>query len=152
MAGAVREGSPMSIISPDLFAAERRFEVRALNVLNFFVLSVGTVALLNFDWWLLGICLVSIFLNGVIGQGLLKNRRKTLAQLIQGSEAETSDAPNLYSDRFLARNSANFTLLTAFTVAAMAFVLGQSWWIVAGATVFGFFIGSILVGYSRVRS
>jgi hypothetical protein len=135
----------------DLFAAERRFEVRALYVLQFFVFSVGAAAILNFDWWLLGICLVSAFLNGVIGQGLVKNKHMTFAQLSQGSKGETSDAPNLYSDRFLARSSANFTFLSALTVGAMAFVLGQCWWIVAGAAVVGFFIACILVGYSRVR-
>lgn len=138
-------------MSNDLFAAERRFEVRTLYVFQVFLAAVAIVAIMNFDWWLLGICIISFFLNGLIGSSLAKNKRKSMAELAQGSAGESSDAPDLYTHASLSRSSTNFSLLVAITLAAMALVLNQSWIIVGAAVVAGLILGTILCAISRVR-
>jgi hypothetical protein len=138
-------------MTENLFAAERRFEVRALYVFAAFLMVTALVAVLNFDWWLLSVCIISSFLTGLIGQNLRKNRHKTLAQLQASSTGEPSDAPNLFSHPSLASSGASFTVLVCVSIGSMAFVLGQSWITILGATVGGFFIASILQAISRVK-
>jgi hypothetical protein len=71
-----------------LFALERRFEKCVLYPILIVALGVAIVALANGSWWFFGISVLVLFVNGLVGQGLQKNRTKSLSQLAAGSADE----------------------------------------------------------------
>ncbi len=136
---------------PPLFALERRFERRVLAAFLVFLMALAITAIINRDWWLLGISIVAMFLNGVIGQGLHKNRGKSSSKLAAGSAGEsetitaTPDSVDFQIDfQIVARTATKFMFLVSITVAVVAYHLDQSWWVIIGAGIVGWAVSAIL--------
>jgi hypothetical protein len=127
-------------MSQALFALERRFERRALYVLQYALIGALIFGIWNLDWWLVGICLLGFFLNGLIGKGLQKNAHKSFSQLAAGSRAETEivlDEPSFEDFRRLSRSTTKFSYLVVLITAAIAWHFGMPWWAVIGFATTG---------------
>jgi fatty acid desaturase len=135
-------------MSQALFALERRFELRALYAFSACLLGAAIVAIVYSDWGLMGICVVAMFLNGLIGQGLHKNRHKSFSRLAAGGAGEQEavrEEPDFEDDYKIARSATKFMFLLALTGAVIAYHFGQPWWIIIGAAVVAGVVSIILI-------
>ncbi len=126
-------------MSQALFALERRFELRALYMFQAIMTGLTLVALFRFDWKLLGVCILALLLNGVIGRGLHKNREKTFKQLAAGSgdEAEVVDEkPTLQEYKMVGWSAKKFITLAAATAASVMYLLDQSGYVSGMAALY----------------
>jgi hypothetical protein len=120
-------------MSEALFAAERRFELRALYGFNGCIMGVAIFALIHRDWLLLAICVAAFFVNGLIGSSLRKNKHKSFSQLAAGSIGEpevANEAPGIMDRRILTRATIEFMLLAVLTGGAIAFHFAQPWGVI----------------------
>jgi hypothetical protein len=130
-----------------LFALERRFELRVLRIFMVGLSAILIVAIVQRDWWLLGICLVALFFNGLIGGRLHKNRHKSFWQLAAGSSVEQdtlSEEPENEDFYMIARSAIKFQGLVAVTAALIAYHFNQRWWIVVTAALVSWLASVIL--------
>jgi hypothetical protein len=120
-----------------LFAIERLFELCALYPFSFGVMTIGAIAIFHSDWGAAGICGVALFLNGVTGARLYKNRRKSPSQLAAGSAGEpyVSEQWDPRDDAKIGRSGIGFFLLVAATAGALAFHHGKPWWFIVGTII-----------------
>jgi hypothetical protein len=135
-------------VSQALFALERRFELHVLYVFQAMLLAVAVYAIVIRDWWLVGTCVVAFFLNGLIGQGLQKNRRKSFAQLSGGSAGEPQTPADLPGDAelfLLMRTVIKFRRLAVLTAAVVTYQMGQRWWVIVGAAVAAWAVSMLLM-------
>jgi len=121
-----------------LFAKERLFELCFLYPFGFDAMIIAGIAIFHSDWGAAGICGVALFLNGVIGARLHKNRRKPMAQLAAGSAGEpyASNEWDPADDQKIGRSLSGFFLLVAATAGALAYHLGKPGWFIVG-TIMG---------------
>jgi hypothetical protein len=135
-------------MSQALFALERRFEKRALHVFNFALSGVVIAAIVYRDWWLVGICVVALFLNGVIGQGLYKNKQKSCNELAAGSVGESEMATGNVdrADSYMvARSVMKFMFLVVLTGVVTAYHFDQPWWVILVAAMAAWVVSAILM-------
>jgi hypothetical protein len=135
-------------MSQALFALERRFEKRALYVFSIALSGVGIAAIVYRDWWLVGICVVALFLNGVIGQGLYKNKQKSFNQLAAGSvgESETVTGDVDRADSYMvARSVIKFNFLVVLTGVVITYHFDQPWWVILVAAIAAWVGSAILM-------
>jgi hypothetical protein len=136
-------------VTRSLFALERRFEVGVLYIFQVLLLATVIFAVVQRDWWLVGICVVAFFFNGSIGQGLQKNRRKSFTQLSAGSSGEpvtVDDVPANDELFLLARSAIKFRWLAVLTAAAITYHFGQRWWVIISAMVAAWAFATLLTG------
>jgi hypothetical protein len=132
------------MLSP-LFAAERGFEIRALYPFSACLIGVLIPAVAHADWWLAGIALVAMLLNGAIGAGLEKNKAKRFQGDATGLESyEPTSCGNLSSSelRVLSHTGFKFTALVAAVVALITYSLKQSWWLMLVIPAAAYFVSS----------
>lgn len=140
--------TPKLKMSQTLFALERRFELRALYVFSVGLFGIIIAAIMHSDWWLIGICIAALFLNGLIGQGLQKNRRKSFSQLSAGSAGESqepSEEPTSDDFYMVARSATKFMLLVVIAAGVIAYHFDQPWWFIIGAAVAAWAISGLLM-------
>ncbi|MGC1861056.1 MAG: hypothetical protein WA733_08010 [Methylocystis sp.] len=139
-----------------LFAKERLFELCFLYPFSFDAMTIAGIAIFHSDWGAAGICGVALFLNGVIGARLYKNRRKSMAQLAAGSAGEpyASNEWDPADDQKIGRSLSGFFLLVAATAGALALHHGKPWWFIVG-TIIGswvfFLLSAGLLGFLLLR-
>jgi hypothetical protein len=130
-----------------LFSLERRFELRALYVVITVLVGMAIFAMVYSDWSLLGILLAAIFVNGLIGQGLQKNRTKSLSQLAAGSAYESHDVtsePSTADFHMIARSAVKFMLLLTITTTVVTYHFGMEWWVIIAAAIGGWALSIVL--------
>ena len=130
------------MLSP-LFAAERRFELRALYPFAACLIAIAVSAVLRADWWGAGFALWAMLLNGKIGISLEKNRTKSFRQYATelGTPEQTSTNDLTASDiRTLSRNGFEFATLVAAVAVLICYRLKQSWWFTLVIAAAGYFI------------
>jgi fatty acid desaturase len=135
-------------MSKALFALERRLEVRGLYVFFVCLLGLAAFGVLHGDWWLLAICFVASSLNGMIGQGLQKNRQKSFKQLAARSdlgEAQTADKPGSIDFHIVARSATRFMALIALVGAVVAYHFDEPLWRVIATGVIAWLVAALLI-------
>ena len=139
-------------MSNTLLSLERRFEVRALYSFHATLVGISVVAILHRDWWLLGICVTSFFLNGLIGQGLHKNKNRSFSQLAGWLSEELKvqiGAPNpmdFKANLLLVKPSANkFTVLVMITAVVIVFHIGATWWLVIATALAAYLYSGFMI-------
>lgn len=138
-------------MSQALFALERGFERRVMYVFQAVLLAVAIYAVVHLDWWLVGICVAAWFFNGLIGQGLQKNRQKSFAALAAGSAGEAESAVSTPDDTdifLFMRSAQKLQMLAVLTAVIVTYRLGQRWWTILGSAVAAWII--LMIGVYSV--
>ena len=133
-----------------LFALERRFELRSLYIYNSAFLAILTFGVINFDWQLAGICVVAFILNGLIGQGLGKNRFKSFSQ-IAAAETSSLAEPSNVEFRKVYPSFAKFIVLMFLSGGVLAYHFNQPWRTIIAAGAAGCLISLVLIFASMWR-
>jgi hypothetical protein len=115
-----------------LFALERILERRLMFPFSIGLLALMGLSLVRLDWWLLGIGFVAWFLNGIVGQGLYRNRQKTVYELAHASAdkyVKPEGRPTELDYALLSKGFLRFSAVVMITVAAVAVHLDAPWWV-----------------------